>query len=152
MPTGLQQSDSGHFQGNIWKLALSMKLCQKYTKLGQQLDFEQKLVVVLRLLNLLLIGLVKINFVSSTIFNVRCADCTLSKLFWCIEIWHVCYGGLSTCFCFIAMCIKEHWYLKKNLTNTGRTGSGFKQKQEGSELDYYSYSSFKSRKPSRVLN
>ena len=55
-----------------------MKLYLQWIKLGQNLDFKQVLVHVLRLLIFYLIGHIKITFVSSTVFNVSCIDCILS--------------------------------------------------------------------------
>ena len=48
-------------------------------KIGQDLDFKQVLVHVLRLLIFYLIGHIKITFVSSTVFNVSCIDHTFSN-------------------------------------------------------------------------
>ena len=52
-------------------------------KIEQDLDFKQVLVHVLRLLIFYLIGHIKITFVSSTVFNVSCIDCTLSN---CVSV------------------------------------------------------------------
>ena len=53
-------------------------------RLGQDLDFKEMLVLVLnKAPDFLLIGHIKINFVSSTVFNVSCIDCTLSN---CVSV------------------------------------------------------------------
>lgn len=64
--------------------------------------FQTSVSACVKASNLLLIGNVKITFVSSTVFNVSCIDGALSN---CISVLKtgMSYGGLSTSF-FLITC------------------------------------------------
>lgn len=63
-------------------------------RIGTGSGFQTSMSACVKAPNLLLIGHVEITFVSSTVFNVSCVDCTPFKCVYCVEIRHVCYGGL----------------------------------------------------------
>ena len=68
------------FLGTYLKVSYSSLRGYVSNRLGQDLDFKEMLVLVLnKAPDFLLIGHIKINFVSSTVFNVSCIDCTLSN-------------------------------------------------------------------------
>ena len=59
-------------------------------KIGTGSGFQTNVSACVKAPNLLLIGHVKITFVSSTVFNVSCIDCTLSN---CVSVLKI---GMSS--------------------------------------------------------
>ena len=73
---GFWQLETGHFQRHIWKLTVSL---YKVILVTDKIETGSGFQTSVSARNLFLIGHVKIPFVSSTVFNVSCIDCTLSN-------------------------------------------------------------------------
>lgn len=75
MSIGLWQSEAGHFQWHIWKLAAALyEVTLAIDKIGTASGFQTSVTACVKAPNLLLIGHVKITFFSSAIFNISCIE------------------------------------------------------------------------------
>jgi hypothetical protein len=85
-------------------------------------EFQTNVSVCVKASNLLLIGYVKITFVSSMVFNVHCIDCTLSS---CISVLKSGVSVRVVCqpdFVILSMHMTGPCYSgKKKPTNIGRS-------------------------------
>ena len=73
------KAGSGHFQRHTGKLAAVLYVMLAIDKIGAGYGFQTSVSAYVKAPNLLLIGHVKITFVSSTVFNVSCIDCQFSS-------------------------------------------------------------------------
>ena len=116
MTVFIWKAGSGHFQRHIWKLAAVLyDVMLAIDKIGTGSGFQTSVSACVKAPNLLLIGHVKITFVSSTVFNVSCIDCTLSN---CVSVLKT---GMSVmvvyqpAFVLLPVNITGPWYFEKSL-------------------------------------
>ena len=116
MTVFIWKAGSGHFQRHIWKWAAVLyDVMLAIDKIGTGYGFQTSVSACVKAPNLLLIGHVKITFVSSTVFNVSCIDCTLSN---CVSVLKT---GMSVmvvyqpAFVLLPVSITGPWYSENRL-------------------------------------
>ena len=128
---------SGHFQRHLKIDHCLYKITSAVNKIGAGSKFQTSVSAYIKATNLLLIGHVKITFVSSTVFNVSCIDCTLSNYVSVLKL------GMSVMVIYQPALFYCLWILKDfGFQELEEVSRALSRRSKSSGLDYCWYNSF----------